>query len=90
MLRRKCPVTKDLFASPLNHRCGVYFAPVSDPMAAGTNVMLQSWDYLMAAAYAFPPFALIPQVLVKLRASRGGSDSDRSIWESEGMVPRSA
>ena len=60
-------MTVDLFASSLNHRCGVYFAPVLDPMAAGTDAMLQSWDSLLS--YAFPPFALIPQVLVKLRLS---------------------
>ena len=59
----------DLFASSLNHCCGVYFAPVSDPMAAGTDTMLQSWDSLLA--YAFPPFALIPQVLAKLWPSPG-------------------
>ena len=69
MLCRKWSVTIDLFASSLNRCCGVYFASVSDPMAAGTDAMLQSWDFLMA--YAFPPFALIPQVLVKLRASQG-------------------
>ena len=68
MIRKKWPVTIDLFASSLNHRCGVYFAAVSNPMAAGINAMLQSWDHLMV--YAFPPFALIPQVLVKLRESQ--------------------
>ena len=47
----------------------VYFAPVSDPMAAGTDALLQSWDSLQA--YAFPPFAMISQVLVKVRASQG-------------------
>ena len=66
MICKKWPVTIDLFASSLNHRCGVYFAPVSDSMTAGTDAMLQSWDFLMA--YAFPPFVLISQVLVKLRA----------------------
>ena len=52
----------------LSHRCSVYFAPVSDPMAVGTVAMLQSWDSLQA--YAFPPFAMIGQVLAKVRASR--------------------
>ena len=88
MFRRKWPVTVDLFTSTLNHRCGVYFAPVLDPMAAGTDAMLQSWDFLMA--YAFPPFVLIPQMLVKLRASQGAVDSNSTILASEGMVPRSA
>ena len=39
-LRQRWPVTIDLFASSL------------DPMAAGTDAMLQSWDSLQA--YAFP------------------------------------
>ena len=68
-LRKRWPVTIDLFAFSLNHRCGVYFAPMSDPMAVGMDVMLQPWDFLQA--YTFPPFAMIPQVLVKLRSSPG-------------------
>ena len=67
-LRERWPVTIDLFASSLSHRCSVYFAPVSDPMAAGTDAMLQSWDSLQT--YAFPPFAMISQVLAKVRASQ--------------------
>ena len=62
-------VTVDLFASSLNHRCGVYFAPVLDPMAAGIDAKLQPWDSLLA--YAFPPFALILQVLAKFQSSPG-------------------
>ena len=41
-LRQRWPVTIDLFASSLSHRCSVYFAPVPDSMAAGTDAMLQS------------------------------------------------
>ena len=61
-LRQRWPVTIDLFASSLSHRCSVYFAPVSD-------AMLQSWDSLQV--YAFPPFAMISQVLAKVRSSQG-------------------
>ena len=67
-LRERWPVTIDIFASSLSHHCSVYFAPVSDPMTAGTDAMLQSWDSLKA--YAFPPFDMISQVLVKVRASQ--------------------
>ena len=67
--RQRWPVTIDLFASSLSRRCSVYFAPVSDPMAAGTDAMLQSWDSLQA--YAFPLFTMISQVLAKVRASQG-------------------
>ena len=67
-LRQRWPVTIDLFASSLSHRCSVYFAPVSDPMAAGMDAMLQSRDSLQV--YAFPPFAMISQVLAKVRFSQ--------------------
>ena len=68
-LHQHWAVTIDLFASSFSHHYSVYFAPVSDPMAAGTNAMLQSWDSLQA--YAFPPFAMISQVLAKVRAPQG-------------------
>ena len=58
----------DLFASSLSYRCGVYFAPVSDPMAAGMDAVLQSWDF--PEGCAFPPIAMLPQVLCKLRESK--------------------
>ena len=66
-LRKRWPVVIDLFATSLSHRCSIYFAPMSDPMAAGTDAMLQSWDNLQA--YAFPPFAMIRQVLNKAMTS---------------------
>ena len=64
-LSRLWPVQIDLFATSANHRCSIYFYP----QAAGTDAFLQSWDGLQA--YAFPPFAIIPRVLAKLRESRG-------------------
>ena len=67
-LRECWPVTIDLFASSLSHHCSFYFAPMLDPMAAGADAMLQSWDSLQA--YAFPLFAMISQVLAKVRASQ--------------------
>ena len=42
--------------------------PFRDPQSAGTDAFLQSWDGLQA--YAFPPVAIIPRVLAKLRASK--------------------
>ena len=60
---RRWPATIDLFATAMTHRLPMY-----DPMSAGTDAMLQSWDGLQA--YAFPPFGLLPRVLAKVRASR--------------------
>ena len=68
-LLRRWPATIDLFATSLNHRLPVYFSPMYDPMSAGTDAMLQSWDGLQA--YAFPPFSILPRVLAKVRVSRG-------------------
>ena len=68
-LRRLWPVQIDLFATSDNRRCSIYFSPLHDPMSAGTDAFLQSWDGLQA--YAFPPVSLIPRVLAKLRASSG-------------------
>ena len=68
-LSRLWPVQIDLFATSANHRCSIYFSPFRDPRSAGTDAFLQSWDGLQA--YAFPPVAVIPHVLAKLRASKG-------------------
>ena len=68
-LCRLWPVQIDLFATSANHRCSIYFSPYRDPQSAGTDAFLQSWDDLQA--YVFPPFAIIPRVLAKLRESRG-------------------
>ena len=67
-LCRQWPVQIDLFATSANHRCSTYFSPYGDPQSAGMDAFLQSWDGLQA--YAFPPFAIIPRVLVKFRESR--------------------
>ena len=68
-LNKKWPVMIDLFATGLSRRCSIYFAPTWDPMAAGVDAMLQSWDYLQA--YAFPPFSMIRVTLNKVRESKG-------------------
>ena len=67
-LVHKWPALIDLFATSLTARLPVYFSPASDPQAAGTDALLQSWDNLQA--YAFPPIAIIRRVLVKLRSSK--------------------
>ena len=68
-LRRLWPVQIVLFATSANHRCSIYFSPFRDPRSAGTDAFLQSWDGLQASA--FPPVAVIPRVLTKLRPPRG-------------------
>lgn len=54
----------DLFATKLNHRLPLYMSPVQDPEAVAVDALSQDWTRMVA--YAFPPFALIPQVLNKI------------------------
>ena len=68
-LLHKWPAIIDLFATDLSTRLPVYFSPVRDPAVAGVDAMLQSWDCFQA--YAFPPFGMIQQVLLKLCQSKG-------------------
>ena len=68
-LRRLWPVQIGLFATSADHGCSIYFSPFRDPMSAGADAFLQSWDGLQA--YVFPPVAIIPRVLATLRASTG-------------------
>ena len=66
-LRRRWPVMFDLCAtsgpSPLLH----LFSAYRDPLSAGTDMLLQSWDGLLACA--FPPWSVLPRVLANLRVS---------------------
>ena len=68
-LRKRWPVSIDLFATSLNHQCCPYFSPFHDPNALGTDALLQNWNGWQS--YAFPPWSLIPAVLKKLRSSSG-------------------
>ena len=67
-LVHKWPAVIDLFTTSLTARLPVYFSPASDPLAAGTDALLQPWDDLQA--YAFPLIATIRRVLLKLRSSK--------------------
>ena len=63
------PVQIDLFATSANRQCSVFFSPLWDPLAAGTDAFLQHWDGLQACS--FPPCSVIPRVIAKLRVSQG-------------------
>ena len=60
-LRWRWPVSIDLFATTLFHRCLPYFSLFHDPNALRTEVLLQPWNGWQA--YAFSPYALLPAIL---------------------------
>ena len=66
-LRRKWPVSIDLFATALNYRYPLYYASSTDPQSLGSDAFLHSWEGIQA--YAFPPFSLVRKVLNKARDS---------------------
>ena len=87
-LRSLWPVQIDLFAASDNHRCSMYFSPFRDPMSAGTDAFLQSWDGL--PAYAFTPVAVIPRVLAKQVLHGDGAHSSGSTLGPAPLVLRPA
>ena len=52
------PVMFDLCATSDHHRCSIFFSPYRDPLSAGKDALLQSWDSLLA----FPPWSVLPGV----------------------------
>ena len=59
------PPQIDLFATKDNHKFPLYISPMPDPAAMATDALSVNWDNFVA--YAYPPQAIIPQVLNKLR-----------------------
>ena len=57
----------DLFATRLNHRLLRFVSPFPDPPAEDSDALTIEWDGLQA--YAFPPFAIISEVLHKVALS---------------------
>ena len=58
----------DLFASRLTHRLPMYMSPHQDQAAFAVDAMLQPWSNM--DVYAFPPFAMIRDVINKFRLSQ--------------------
>ena len=83
-LRKRWPVSIDLFATSLN-QCCPYFSPFHDPDALGTDALLQNWNGWQA--YAFLLWSLIPAVLKKLRSSSGVLTIIAPYWPQRCWFP---
>ena len=57
----------DLFATLYNRKLPLYVSPFPDQEAMAVDALSLSWDHL--STYAFPPFAILPQVVRKLEQS---------------------
>lgn len=58
----------DLFATRFNHKLPKYISPFPDPLAHGVDAMSLEWS--RQTLYAFPPFALVNQVITKFEQSQ--------------------
>jgi hypothetical protein len=58
----------DLFATSVNTKVPVFYSPLPESTALGTDAMSHPWDGLWA--YAYPPTGFIREVLHKMQRSR--------------------
>ena len=58
----------DLFATSANNKVPVFYSPLPESTALGTDAMSHSWDGLWA--YAYPPTGFIGEVLRKIQKSK--------------------
>ena len=64
--RSLCQLTLDLLRWTQERGISLYFSPVPDPQALGTDAMEQEWSRMVA--YAYPPLQLLRPVLNKIGA----------------------
>lgn len=55
----------DLFATQKNRKLPMFYSLYREPESSGVNALTQNWDALYG--YAYPPIALLPRVLRKIR-----------------------
>ena len=75
----------DLFATKHNHKLPLYYSPVPDPAALGVDCMSHPWSTMIA--YAYPPQALIPQVLNKIKKDQASVFLIAPAWSSRSWYP---
>lgn len=75
----------DLFATKYSKRLPIYVSPMRDPQALSTDAFQMSWKGLIA--YAYPPTALIPQVLAKTAQEKPSLILVTPFWPSASWLP---
>lgn len=75
----------DLFATRLNNRLPRFVSPFPDPQAVDSDAMTMEWQGLQA--YAFPPIALISEVLLKVARSNMVCILIAPWWPAQAWFP---
>ena len=76
----------DLFATRLNNRLPVYVSPIPDNIALAIDALSRNLDRIHA--YTFPPFALIPAIISKIRQHQCKIVLVAHFWPEASLVPR--
>ncbi len=76
----------DLFATRLNNRLPLYVSPAPDLHAWRLDALTFLWSRL--DGYAFPPFALIPRILAKVKDDQALLTLVAPLWPSRSWFPR--
>ena len=75
----------DLFATRKNHKLPTYVSPLPDPQAWAVDAMTLSWRGLYA--YAFPPWAILDQVLMKIQEDEAEVILIAPDWKGHAWYP---
>ncbi len=75
----------DLFAAAWSTQLPKFVSWIPQPQAQATNAFFLNWRDLQG--YAFPPFALIPRVLAKIRKEEASLVLVCPIWPSQVWFP---
>jgi len=75
----------DLFATSVNTKVPVFFSPLPESTALGTDAMSHPWDGMWA--YAYPPTGFILEVLRKMQRSRCELLLVAPAWPKQAWYP---
>ncbi len=79
------PVQTDLFASAWNAQLPNFVSWLPQPKALAINAFALNWQGLIG--YAFPPFALIPRCLAKIKKEKADIVLVGPLWPSQPWFP---
>ena len=79
------PADIDLFAAAWNRQLPKFVSWIPQPNATAVNAFSLNWSNLKA--YAFPPFALIPRCLLKIKRERANLILVCPLWPSQPWWP---
>ena len=75
----------DLFATRLNYKVKPFYAWKPDPEADGCDVFTKFWGG--KTFYTFPPFALLPKVIQKVKCDRAVGVIIAPVWKAQPWYP---